>query len=319
LPSSSRHAANNGTALVCTVFNLLLGGLLLIVGHFMMTMATFDCDPLHWSDVYRSVTVGKDQMKKYLRLMVLIVAAVGFLSGCNQDTPPRGVSSHHPIRWTEYIPMGSLGDIDALLDTAVDVGQNDGLMMERTTADGNVLSKQVVTGREYLDLSAQGYQHDETTYAFSISSWYVKAVGWVPYLFGAEPAVTSFVQDLDFEAITIADLPWELTPLLEGSPDSEDASWLDADPEAVVVRATPDKIEVVGGGTRSTLTIVAWADFTGDGIEDVLLYRTCHATEGTYRVYHYCVLTKLDDSGPLRMISISYPELLDRWYRTSSH
>lgn len=211
--------------------------------------------------------------------------------------------------------MSSLSDIDDLLDAAVDVGSNDRLMVTRTNKDGTVQSRQVVTGREYLELSAQGYRHDGTTYGLSIESWHVQAVGWVPYLIGAEPAATSFIRDLSLENVAVADLPWELAPLLEGTPDSREASWQAAVPDAKVMRATPHELEIVGGGMKSILTIVAWADVNGDGIEDVLLYRTTHAVKGTYRVYHHCVLTRLHDGDLLRIVAIDHREVLARWYR----
>jgi hypothetical protein len=74
--------------------------------------------------------------------------------------------------------------------------------------------------------------------------------------------------------------------------------------DVTVSNRSPNEISIIVGGeedgTKVILSLIAWGDFDGDAIEDLLLECTTYYLGGSGRSYDHVMLTRNVEDGPLR-------------------
>jgi hypothetical protein len=123
----------------------------------------------------------------------------------------------------------------------------------------------------------------------------------------ARPARTSFLRALRFGPETLSLLPPGLAPSISNedrdkaqSATAKGLSWKQFDPAAT---ASPDGsgLVVVSDDIRTLIKIYGRGDFTGDGIDDLLLRVDTAALHGSYRSSRLFLLTRSSPSATLRI------------------
>jgi hypothetical protein len=152
------------------------------------------------------------------------------------------------------------------------------------------------TCAEYDDAIKQGY------YAFSsfdirLASRFEQRCGMLRALAIAKSAAQSFVSNPRTSVLDLELLPAAFFPSLEGHTlDLAGKSYQDLLSEQLVfVRRLSSNMLTVEqpGGMGQTLIEVTRADIDGDGIEDILLFEHCYATEGTMSTGGVRIVTRL--------------------------
>ncbi len=255
-----------------------------------------------------------------VRSWILIVAAVSF-SACAPPTP-RKASGSLPVRWTSAVKLKSLDDIQAALDRPVPMQAGESLVLHE---DGNK-ARTVTTGREWLKALKDGYS-EESTYDITMESYFIHNTATLLLLGRAHPSTVSYVADLKLGKDAAAVLPCTIHPRwneyvevaldsgrkfpdlpgnwkkiadawdFQGCGDSS-PRYAALFPAAVVSNVTPFEVEVYDSGVpeeavQTTLEIVGWGDWDGDGIEDVLLRQSTYYNSGSGRSYDHMILTRL--------------------------
>jgi hypothetical protein len=211
------------------------------------------------------------------------------------------------VRWTKALNLASLADIDRKLAEPVVIEGGGELVLKH---DHQAPCK-VTTGREYLDAIAAGY-YPLTTYDLTMESWFKRATEPLVLLQKARPAQESFVAAIDLRKDPLSLLPPTLGPWAEGAERRQNEAleaagkpWKAAYPRTVIEQAKQDRITLVTQGSRTIIEILAWADFDGDGTEDLLLAVNHSATAGSYRSYEFQIVGRKDPKATLRRTSVA--------------
>ncbi|MFP5444329.1 MAG: hypothetical protein ACLGIY_12185 [Betaproteobacteria bacterium] len=191
-------------------------------------------------------------------------------------------------------------EIEALRDRPIRLGENDhidGVTLTSATDE----TRQVRTCREYDDAIKDGY-FAYTNFDIKMSTWFEHQCGLLKSLQASTTPTQSFVSQPRVSIIDLDLLPFSLFPCIGESGE-------DADPDATYQSKVDDGTLVIKRirqnmfrieqpeGMGQQLIEVARADFTGDGIEDILLFEYCYATHGTLGFGGIHIITRTSASG----------------------
>jgi len=203
--------------------------------------------------------------------------------------PTHTESTPLAVRWAKALNLASLADIDRKLAEPVVIEGGGELVLKHD----HQAPRKVTTGREYLDAIVDGY-YPVTTYDLTMESWFKQATEPLVLLQKARPARQSFVAAIDLRKDPLSLLPPTLAPWIEAAERRRNEAleaarkpWKAAYPRTVVERAEQDRVILVTPGSRTIIEILAWADFDGDGIEDLLLAVNHFATAGVIGVMSF--------------------------------
>lgn len=232
--------------------------------------------------------------------LALPLSVACLIAGCS--------GGEYPIKWTHHVELGSLGEprqIDGLLDKPViTVNGKETISMINEGGKEAVAS----TPREWLRLRSDGYG-PKTTYDIKAEGWYKRTCLPRLWLKEAAPAKTSYLRDFSLMQDPLRQLPatlgldywgergeeiereskqgktWhDLSLTLKASVEDECSVWVEDDEEL------------------TSIHLLAWADFDGDGVEDVLLDVANRSKQGTICFYRMVVLTRKEPAGRLVII-----------------
>jgi hypothetical protein len=215
---------------------------------------------------------------------------------------PAAGSGALPVRWSEQLKLGALTEIDARLQAP------------GTTIFGELQSGETLvvpkSCAEWSTLHAQGYE-PSTTLEEAPDSAAKRECGTLALLRGAKPAVRSYVRTLRFDKSLLAVLPAACATAQsreqeEGLAEAtkKGASLAAFDPKARVKKSEfPGVLEIVEGGKQSSISLepMAWADFNGDGTEEVLVVLTNQMQHGSASETRLLGLTRDSESEVLRV------------------
>ena len=207
-----------------------------------------------------------------------------------------------PIRWTDQLAPGTY--VSQLAQGGAEPGW---FVDDLLPPDSSVLMvyderKVTVTSlQEYYRLTLEGYRPEIPDNAsFQTNGSFVRYVYPQLYLRQATSAKKSFLTEFALSEDLLEDAPPSLglfaCPAEEADRvdgiESTGGTWADAYPEDRVEVHSAHYATVNGRGGRVVIRLLAWGDFDGDGIEDVLLWLWQDSTEGTYVNYAVVALTR---------------------------
>ncbi len=243
-------------------------------------------------------------MKKTSRWLLI---ALVLLPGCpSREVRPVPPSPDHsfPVRVTEDFGLADLAQVDAMLDQPVGMGDlnergGHGLALERGRDDkGGVEEARPTTGREYLQLLAEGYCANNT-FSMTMESFFIRQAVSLVHLSYARPSAVSHLADIRLDQIDPGSLPATLFHWGE-LPDSLPISTLsDLDPGSEVDSASSHHLSITSQSGWHRYELIGWGDFNWDGIEDILVYHSFRVVDGTMRWYDHCILTRTSPDGDL--------------------
>ncbi|APP78594.1 HNH endonuclease [Xanthomonas hortorum] len=196
-------------------------------------------------------------------------------------------------------------EIEALRDRPIRLGESghtDGVTLTNAADE----TRQVRTCREYEEAIKEGY-FAYSNFDIKISTWFEHQCGLLKSLQAAKTPTQSFVFHPRVSIVDLDLLPFSLFPCI-GEPE------VDAEPDATYQSKVDDGTLVVKRIRQNTLRIeqpegmgqqlieVIRADFTGDGVEDILLFEYCYATHGTLAFGGIRILTRTSAGGKLRSV-----------------
>lgn len=236
------------------------------------------------------------------RVFALLAFATIFLSWITLC-----LAAEYPVRWTSEVELKDLKEIDALLNKPgiADFGKDDSLTME---LGGDQIDASNVSCNEYFYLKYQGYEPFSNADQGAEGSSLKIPCNTLQYLKKAKLSKISYLHDFK-----LADDPLKNLPLTLGyhlSSDEEVASarakglsWKEFEPNAKVEVKNPNNISIViqdseGEFAGTDISLLAWGDFNGDGIEDVLVSVT-HLTGASGHDFSIAAITKTSKDGKI--------------------
>ena len=209
-----------------------------------------------------------------IRTITLLACATILCAGCaSKDDSHPAAEPRFPVRTTESFGV-DVTEIEGTLDESVYMGAlnergNHRLVLRKRMDDGEEVTIEPATPREYLKLRAEGYCA-MSTFDITMESFFIRRTRPLIHLSYAKPSEKSYVSDLRLDEIDAGTLPGVWFHLGE-YPESPFATLTDYDPEFRVEDPLAESLTIWCGTVVNTFDVVAWGDFDGDGIEDVLL------------------------------------------------
>ena len=260
-------------------------------------------------------------MRKYL-LHVLIISFVFLL------TPTAHVATYageefakpRPVRWTPFIKIKSLNDIEQAIDeyddlatlkSHVNTDDPNAYLLTMVCNDGSPEVK-VNTGREYLDYVSKGY-HPKTNWDMLFQFRFLDNVVVLKKLQEAKPSTVSYISDFSLSEDCLDILPPTLALTLTDdtslrAAEKKGISWKKYDPSIHITKRENTyeiSVESPEKDTSSVITHVGWGDFNNDSIEDVMLIIHHYVIGGTFRSHYFAIITKTGQDKPIKRI---YPD-----------
>jgi hypothetical protein len=197
-------------------------------------------------------------------------------------------------------------EIEALRDRPIRFGENAGIDGVTLTNDANE-ERFVRTCREYDEAIAAGF-YALTNFDIKMSSWFEHQCGLLSALQSATPPATSFLARPRVGVLDLQLIPYSFFPQVAEHEGGEEiaSTYQDKvdDGSMVIKRVAPNLLQIVEpGGMGQQLIEVARADFNGDGIEDMLLFEYCYATEGTLGYGRIRIITRTSETGMFEPVS----------------
>ena len=220
-----------------------------------------------------------------------------------------------PIKFADGTEVKSItkADIETLRDLPVDMGRNttDGVTLTKSRKTKSGPDKiHVRTCREYDAALADGY-YPSSTYDISMGSWFKRPCGTLNLLEKATVPTRSFLPTLKQGLLDLKLLPLKLFPIVSTYDqtygyDIKDVTYHHYVEKDLIkiTEMSQNKLVCEDDGLRQHLTEVARADFNSDGIEDILLSESVHATGGTYRTYDTIILTRKSMDGKYEKVKL---------------
>ena len=225
-----------------------------------------------------------------------------------------------PVRWTPFIKIKSLNDIEQAIDeyddlatlkSHVNTDDPNAYLLTMVCNDGSPEVK-VNTGREYLDYVSKGY-HPKTNWDMLFQFRFLDNVVVLKKLQEAKPSTVSYISDFSLNEDCLDILPPTLALTLTDdtslrAAEKKGISWKKYDPSIHITnRENTYEISVVSPekDTSSDITHVGWGDFNNDSIEDVMLIIHHYVIGGTFRSHYFAIITKTGQDKPIKRI---YPD-----------
>ena len=197
-------------------------------------------------------------------------------------------------------------DIEALRDLPIHMGKN---KTNGVTLTNNKNEKiHVHTCREYDAALERGY-FPYSNYDISMASWFKYPCGLLNSLQTATTPQQSFISNPKVGVVDIQLLPLSLFPVFSDHEQTygyniENVTYQDQVKKGLlkVIGVGQNWLSCEDDGLRQHLTEVARADFNGDGIEDILIFASGHATQGSLRFYQIIILTRKSMKGKFEVV-----------------
>jgi hypothetical protein len=208
-----------------------------------------------------------------------------------------------PVRWTPAITLTGLEQLSDKFKEKIIPEGSPGLTLFR-----NGSPRAVLTCESYLQARDEGFE------SFNPSDWpqetlfkfQCKTLQWMGR---ARAARSSGVSDYEFSERSLDELPSCM-----GMPeDSETENRMQEamvkglslrrfDPTAQISKNSEYSLSIKDSKETMTLELLAWADFNGDGPEDLLIFVSDSALKENYREYYHVVLTRSPGQDLFRVI-----------------
>jgi len=204
-------------------------------------------------------------------------------------------------------------DIENLRDRPVQIGRNDNI-------DGLVLFNDeavkihVRTCREYEEAVASGF-YAQSTFEMKMATFFQHQCGLLTALEAATTPKVSFIESPRVGVIDLELVPFSLFPHF-GPHNAEDNLFATyqsklSEGKIAITRIRQNLLEVAEpNGMGQQLIEVARADFNGDGIEEILLFEYCWATQGTLGYGGVRILTRTSADSPFELVAATMPDQL---------
>lgn len=206
-----------------------------------------------------------------------------------------------PSADAEEIRLVARSDIESLRDRQVEV---EGLTLRNDENEDRL----VRTCREYDDATAAGF-YPMTNLDIKLSSFFEHQSGLLKALQAAATPSESFIARPRRSVWDLSLLPYSLFPQF-GEIDEDatfEGSYQDKVDEGILVvkRISHNLLRIEEpGGMGQQIIEVARADFNGDGIEDILLFEYCFATEGTLGYGFVRLITRRSTTGMFEAVAL---------------
>ncbi len=206
----------------------------------------------------------------------------------------------------EEIRSVAHADLESLRDRPIRFGENSGIEGVTLTNDGNE-EHLVRTCREYDEAVAAGF-YALTTFDMKMASWFEHQCGLLSALESAAAPIASHISKPRRGILDLSLIPYSFFPQIgELDPKADlSGSYQDKVDEGslVIRRVSHNLLQIVEpGGMGQQLVEVVRADFNGDGLEDILLFEYCFATEGTLGYGLVRIITRTSPAGMFETIS----------------
>lgn len=206
----------------------------------------------------------------------------------------------------EEIRVVARSEIESLRDRPLWFGPNREIEGITLVDDANK-ERLVRTCREYEEAVADGF-YALTSLAMKVSSWIEHHCGLLNWLQHASAPSASFISDPRRSILDLNLIPYSFFPQIGGLDTVEElsVSYQDKVDEGslVIRRVSNNLVKVVQPrGMGQQLVEVARADFNGDGLEDILVFEYCFATEGTLGYGSVRIITRSSPTSMFEMVS----------------
>ena len=230
--------------------------------------------------------------------------------------------TNYPVRWTSEVRLESLDPVvvKKRLCEKVELGDNGSkheLEMRRTPEipeetgvagdDDEDDSRVIYTGQDYLEALLLGYE-TFTTYGYAMQSFFIHdTLPIFAFYAVAAPSKQSWVSDFTIRDLTASNLSYAVLFFKEGS---EDGPYCEYDGSLTFGYDGPHYVTITSyendePSFSNILEHLGWGDFNGDGIEDLLFFKTEYSRIGHYRDYSIIALTRKNNSDIYRLLDIT--------------
>lgn len=202
----------------------------------------------------------------------------------------------YPVKVTTALPYSSTVDAGTLLiqEPPMPSSQDAGVIMSK---DGE--NKKALTCSEYLSDRKMGYEPQNNA-EMAAASYYISYCIPLYDLTQTKPAQISNLRDFDLWT-DYQGLPADvIMPNLSG--DGPKGTFIAAYPNAKVKFVKTNEIQLTNKDQMADVTLLAWGDYNGDGIDDMMLSVSHYTTSGTYKAYDIVWLTRKSPSAPLTVV-----------------
>ncbi len=168
--------------------------------------------------------------------------------------------------------------------------------------------REIRTCADYARAKKNGWRNDANGYERATESYFKDQCDATLLILAAKPSRVSYIKNFKLNEAALDLLPPSLSfaPVGELEERADEAerkgqSWKKFKPELKLLNKGANWISVEEpDAARIELEIKAFGDFNGDGVEDVLLYKSEKAIGGTFYVYYPVILSRVIANGPLR-------------------
>ena len=237
------------------------------------------------------------------------LAVILGLAGC-AIVPQPPAAKVYPVRCTAEVSWPTNLTLEQLKDLPVEE-----LNHPEIGIDGVALSKgggtnyfTARTWREFSRLTDLGYEPADNA-QLGMSGCFIATRSFIPFLEKAQPARTSFVDDLKMNRALLAILPVDLGPQISNE-ETEAAqkaihngkSWHDFYPDTIIRKHSRSMIQMETDGWLVSIRVLAFGDYNHDGYEDMLVYVNQEAIQGTMNFSFSAILTRSYSTHVLKTI-----------------
>lgn len=207
----------------------------------------------------------------------------------------------------EEISVVLKADLETLRDRSVQLGENthiEGLTLTNDEGEKCLVS----TCTEYERALSQGF-YAKTTFDIKIATWFEHQCELFNALEAAVTAAQSFIDSPRVSIIDLSLIPFSFFPCIGemDDPIASSVSYQDKvdDGSLIIKQVSQNLLRVESNGMGQQLIEVIRADLNGDGIEDILLFEYCYATEGTLGFGGVKMITRLNPIGMFELLHLS--------------
>jgi hypothetical protein len=244
----------------------------------------------------------------WVLIATLLIFATGSATGsCQAVQAQHPAQAQIPVRWTRAVGPPSRQALRAkLLKPPARKPRSKKIYF------GHETGREIRTCVDYLRALKHGWGGSGNTYEQDIESFFKDECDVMWLVLAAKPSRVSYVRGFKLDESALDLLPPTLSFNLfaeqeEAADQAEHSglSWKKYNPEMKLVGKKFNEITVdEDPSSRVILQIKAFGDFNGDGVEDVLLFRTSYLTQGTARDYTPVILTRLTPGGRFKAFAV---------------
>jgi hypothetical protein len=207
----------------------------------------------------------------------------------------------------EEIKSVAREEIETLRDRPIRFGENSTIDGVTLTNDANE-ERFVRTCREYDEAVSAGF-YALTNFDIKMSSWFEHQCGLLNALQAAAPPMRSFISSPRASILDLRLIPYSFFPRVAPHEAGEEngGTYQEKvdDGSMVIKRVGHNLLQIVEpGGMGQQFIEVARADFNGDGIEDILLFEYCYATEGTLGYGCVRIITRTSETAMFETVTL---------------